>query len=285
MKKRIITGIVMAVIMIPLGFFTDTWALPVFFALMSAVSAYELMLCTKLHRNLWFAVPTYILSFLSPIAARYLGSTFFSAYAPAIIALFLLWNAAVYMFRTAHQDGKETGYESPLSSVCISSFFVLYSTAGYSFLILLNDVPKGGLFLILSVFIMSYVTDMGAYFTGMLFGKHKLIPRISPKKTVEGAVGGVVITAAAMAVYGWIINSIGPDDANILSLVVLGIVGSAVSMVGDLVMSALKRSCGVKDFGWILPGHGGILDRFDSVLAVSIITYAFTRFVYVFGEL
>jgi phosphatidate cytidylyltransferase len=115
----------------------------------------------------------------------------------------------------------------------------------------------------------------------MLFGrggKHKLIPDVSPKKTVEGSIGGIVFCMLAMVIFGLIVNAISDFHANYLMLVVGGLLASIVSQIGDLCMSVIKRTYGIKDYGKLFPGHGGMLDRFDSVIAVSIVLAVFSSF-------
>lgn len=128
----------------------------------------------------------------------------------------------------------------------------------------------------LIVFVCAWTTDSGAYFVGRFCGKHKLIPHVSPKKTVEGAVGGVITSGLCCALYLLIannINMISADGAGYIGIMILGAAASVFSQLGDLIASAIKRDCGVKDFGNILPGHGGALDRFDSVLFLSPFVY------------
>ena len=111
----------------------------------------------------------------------------------------------------------------------------------------------------------------------MLFGKHPLVPKLSPKKSVEGAIGGVFGSVLLGVVYGLIVQKYIPDIK--LAPVVFGVVclfGSVVSQIGDLAASAIKRFCNIKDYGKILPGHGGILDRFDSMILVAPILYLIT---------
>ena len=117
---------------------------------------------------------------------------------------------------------------------------------------------------------------MFAYLVGSAIGKHKLIPEISPKKTVEGAIGGIVFTALACLLYGFILEKFFALSVNYLFLAVIGVILSVVSQLGDLFASMIKREYGVKDYGNIFPGHGGIMDRFDSVLATSTILLILT---------
>lgn len=129
-----------------------------------------------------------------------------------------------------------------------------------------------GVFGVLLSFVCAWLTDTGAYFTGKFLGKHKLIPHVSPKKTVEGAIGGVVFAAVAAVIYLSIAKKCGmeySENISYLAIAILGLVTSVLSQLGDLIASAIKRDCNVKDFGNLLPGHGGLLDRFDSVLFIS----------------
>lgn len=132
------------------------------------------------------------------------------------------------------------------------------------------------------VFLFAWGTDTGAYFAGRAFGKHKLIPKVSPKKTVEGAVGGIVCSALLTCAYLWFLRNVMNishiGGASYAGVSILAVAASVLSQMGDLTASAIKRDCGVKDFGTILPGHGGIMDRFDSVAFIAPSVFYF--FVY-----
>ena len=126
---------------------------------------------------------------------------------------------------------------------------------------------ENGKYYILVAFIISMVADSGAYFAGRAFGKHKLAPVVSPKKTVEGAIGGVIANMAGMALYTFLLSRFfGFTQVNYLYAVIYGFVGAFGSMLGDLTLSVVKRQVGIKDYGNLIPGHGGILDRFDSTM-------------------
>lgn len=128
---------------------------------------------------------------------------------------------------------------------------------------------------VLWVFVIAWITDSGAYFAGVFLGKHKLVPHISPKKTVEGAIGGVIACVVAGVVYYVILVNIGGNFSwgVLISLAVMSLVGSVLSQLGDFVASCIKRDSDVKDYGSILPGHGGLMDRFDSVVFISPFVY------------
>ena len=158
---------------------------------------------------------------------------------------------------------------------------MLYILVGFVSIVYLHDFVKGGAYLYLTVFIGAWITDIFAYFCGMLFGKggkHKLIPDVSPKKTVEGSIGGIAFCVLSMVIFGIVLEACTKYEANLLVFALAGVAVSIVAQIGDLSMSVIKRTYGIKDYGKLFPGHGGILDRFDSILAVSIALMVFSRF-------
>lgn len=153
---------------------------------------------------------------------------------------------------------------------------VMLSVAFVSIYKLFTVPDTKHLFFIL-IFAFSWGADSGAYFGGTFFGKHKLAPTISPKKTVEGAafgiLGSVFVTVVVCSIYG---SALGVDIKWVI-LNICAIIFSLVGMIGDLFASLIKRSCGIKDYGNLMPGHGGVLDRFDSVLLISPLFYLILR--------
>ena len=131
--------------------------------------------------------------------------------------------------------------------------------------------------LILLPFLAAFLSDAFALFAGMLFGKHKLAPELSPKKTVEGAVGGFVGSILTLLLYGAVLQFGFQFQVSYPLLALYGAVGSAVSQIGDLSFSYIKREYGIKDYGKIFPGHGGVLDRFDSVIFCAPLMEALVR--------
>ena len=144
---------------------------------------------------------------------------------------------------------------------------------------LIHNLVIGGTYFYLLTLVGAWMTDIFAYFVGVLFGKHKLIPDVSPKKTIEGAVGGMVFCILGFVGFALLYNQFwiveGSTALPIWFMIIMGLFVSVVSQIGDLSLSLLKRKYGIKDFGKIFPGHGGVLDRCDSVLAVSIILCIF----------
>ena len=156
----------------------------------------------------------------------------------------------------------------PTSKMMQVFFGVIYVGIMLSF-VYLTRMADEGLKLVWLIFIASWICDTCAYLTGMLFGKHKLTPRLSPKKSVEGAIGGVAGAAAVGFLYGVIISL---GDAAWVSAVICA-AGAVISQFGDLTASAIKRNHDIKDYGKLIPGHGGILDRFDSVIITAPIVF------------
>lgn len=126
-----------------------------------------------------------------------------------------------------------------------------------------------GRFFIMIPFVMAFLSDTGAYFVGCAFGKHKLAPNISPKKSVEGVVGGVFGAILGMMLYGLVLQLFFSFKVNYLYAAVYGLLGSLAAVFGDLCFSVVKRQTGIKDYGNLIPGHGGALDRFDSMIVVA----------------
>lgn len=151
--------------------------------------------------------------------------------------------------------------------VCITFAGIGYICIFFEYIIkIVNNIPDGGIYVWL-VFLIAFSTDIFAYLVGRQFGKHKLMPKVSPKKTIEGSLGGIIASFVFTFIFGLVFKM--P-----LSIIfILGIFGSMIAQLGDLTASSIKRYVGIKDFGRIIPGHGGVLDRFDSVLLVSPFVY------------
>ena len=126
-----------------------------------------------------------------------------------------------------------------------------------------------GRYFIMLPFVVAFASDIGAYFAGVTLGKHKLCPVISPKKTVEGLIGGLLLAILGMVVYGLILQFGFGFKVNYFFVVIYGLIGALGGVFGDLSFSVIKRQTGIKDYGYLIPGHGGVLDRFDSVIVVA----------------
>lgn len=165
------------------------------------------------------------------------------------------------------------GYPNYKPKQIIAAFFGLFYVAVMlSHIYMIREMPAGA-FTVWLVFVCSWGCDTCAYCVGMLIGKHKMAPKLSPKKSVEGGIGGVVGAALLAVLYAFAINRFGNAQVNVLTYAIIGAAGGAVSQVGDLAASAIKRNYAIKDYGKLIPGHGGILDRFDSVIFTAPIIY------------
>ena len=267
MLKRVITSIVATAVFIPFLIFSNTWLFPAAIALCSFIGCYEMLTCIGKNKNVFFAIPISLLAAFFPLAVRYcyVNGIAFNELLKLSLAVALI--AALYVFAIAVFNNKKT----TVTDASLIYMSCLYTTAAFSAIIYLHDYIQLGNMIYLLAFICAWTTDIFAYFTGRFLGRHKLIESVSPKKTIEGAIGGIVFCVIAMIVFGIVVENIsGEFKANYLVLAISGIFISIVSQIGDLVMSVIKRNYGIKDYGKIFPGHGGILDRFDSVLAVSI---------------
>ena len=161
--------------------------------------------------------------------------------------------------------------ETNYADIAISGFGIVY-IIGFVLFIPLIYALNDGKFLIWYLAIAAWGTDTFAYSVGMRFGKHKLTP-ISPKKTIEGSIGGVIGAVIISLIYTYIINRTGSMEISYLSIAAIAIVLSILSQIGDLAASSIKRYTGIKDFGELIPGHGGMLDRIDSILFIAPFAY------------
>lgn len=279
MLTRIISGAVGVVLLVGILIFHDTLVLPIAVAAIIAVMLYELLRAVQLHKCIpilyaveWYAV---FISFLSAIGSDFSFRIFdievFSGKYVPFCCFLLTLIAAFVIFLTWLCNHKTIRYEQIFFALAV---MVLVPQAMSCMVRIDRYSEDNGLFLLVMGLCGAWIADTGAYFTGVAFGKHKLCPEISPKKTIEGLIGGIVITgivyAAAFSIYlGEFVVT------RALLTFVLGAVCAVIGTIGDLSASMVKRQIGFKDYGKIMPGHGGLMDRFDSVLFVLPTFYAF----------
>lgn len=161
--------------------------------------------------------------------------------------------------------------------VSITLLGFLYIGILFSFIPLVN-MKSGGEFLVWLIFLGSWVTDTFAYYSGKYLGKRKLCPEVSPKKTVEGSIGGFLGSTIICGLYGIIVNNYF-TEVNVIHYFLIGALCGIVGQFGDLVASSIKRYVGIKDYSNLIPGHGGILDRFDSILFNSAVVFYYLTFI------
>lgn len=183
------------------------------------------------------------------------------------VFVMLLFFMAVYVFTFPKYEARD---------IMASFFSLLYGPLMLSFIYLTRGLNYGE-YAVWMIFISSWICDTFAYLSGMLLGKHKLAPVLSPKKSIEGAIGGVIGSALVGGLFSYLaIERLYPDQNVTWIFVIITAVGAIIAQVGDLAASGIKRNEGIKDYGRLIPGHGGIMDRFDSVIFTAPMVYALT---------
>ena len=256
MKTRIIAAAVLIPVLLILVLAAPKIAAALVFGLMMAIGSYELLWCTKLVQHGRLVIYAAIMSFAVTIWS-YFGAP--HAYGVLGVLLFV-----VPLFGEMMLDHVKVRFEMIAMTVIGGLIIPYLLTALIRILIL-----KIGRYVILIPFIVAFMNDGGAYFVGMKYGKHKLAPVVSPNKTIEGMLGGIAASVMGMLIYGLILQFGFGFKVNYLLAVLYGLVGAFAGAFGDLCFSIIKRQTGIKDYGNLIPGHGGILDRFDSVMTVA----------------
>ena len=261
MKIRILAAVALLPLLLVVLLVLPEVCTAVLIGLMAAVGAYELLWGTGLVRHPRLIAYTAVMAFLVA-----LWSFFGMGYVPALLAV-LVFAALLYgevLF--SHAKLPYTNITVCLAGGLLIPFFLSALVRVHS--------GDNGRFLVLVPFVLAFLPDSGAYFAGRFFGKHKLAPVISPNKTVVGVVGGVFAGIAGMVIFCLVMQFGFGFRVNYLYAVIYGAVGAMAAVFGDLSFSAIKRQTGIKDYGNLIPGHGGILDRFDSMTIVAPLTEA-----------
>ncbi len=270
MKTRLISSAVALAIGIGVMFLIFTPVFPIFVAFLSVFATYEIMNVAKIKSKI-IIIPALVFSAIMPNYFAYRSMLPFEIPEGSVVALYVILMMSLML--KAH---KQTRFEQ----VAISLYASIFVPYAFSSAVSIRDVhityagvftKAEAVYLVLFALFCALITDSFAYFVGRKFGKHKMAPVVSPKKSIEGAVGGLVLsTAFNIAVFAgvreWIFG--GESAISFAFIAVMSVFLSAISMLGDLSASLLKRNFGVKDFGNIMPGHGGIMDRFDSCIFV-----------------
>lgn len=255
-KTRLISGIVMVLILIgTVGYGGMVW-----FGLLAVIS---LIGMSELYKVM--GIEKQLLGFVGYLAAiAYYGVLCVTGMQMTMLfILFLILVMAVYVF----------SYPKYRSEQVMTAFFGLFYVAVMLSYVYQTRMLPDGAIVVWLIFLSSWGCDTCAYCVGMLIGKHKMAPKLSPKKSVEGGIGGVVGAALLGALYALAVNQWGGANANALHYAIICGVGGMISQIGDLAASAIKRNHDIKDYGKLIPGHGGILDRFDSVIFTAPVIY------------
>lgn len=281
MKQRVITAVVLLALLAVVVWQINTPVLVLVIAFLAAVAANEIMRCAKVENTFirvvatgyaacvpFFASAKALTPWVSEaVWGKVIGAVPGVVYLIALVLVLLLAMLKGYVYTT-------------FEDVAVSVFAGALVPFGFSVFIRLRDmfqIEQFGIYLIFYGLICALATDSGAQLAGMAFGKHKMSPNISPKKTVEGAIGGLIfsliLNAVAMILYNRLAD-FKMDEFAVTVLLAACLPVSFLGMMGDLSASVLKRNFGVKDFGKIFPGHGGVMDRFDSSMFTLPVTYA-----------
>lgn len=255
MKIRIFAAMVLIPLLFVVFLFVPTVVTAVVVGLMCAGAAYELLhntgFITSKRVNVYAMLTAFAVSLWC-----YFGS-------PAIYGLL----GVMVLYALLFSEVMLTKLQIKSQEILLCAFAALVIPYMLSALLRIVMLEKGRTYIFIP-FLVAFLSDTGGYFAGMLFGKHKLCPTISPKKTVEGFVGGIFTSIAGMVIFKLLTGPL----ISVGFVVFMGIFGALGSVFGDLSMSAIKRQAGIKDYGRLIPGHGGILDRFDSVLVTAPLT-------------
>lgn len=260
MKTRIITGAALVVVLAAM-LLTPPVVLTAAIILISIIGLYEFYKAT----GMWDKKCVCTVGLLAAVAMPFLHSYVNPRYYMLMLYgfMFLLFLSMLIKHKTVS-----------VTDAAMVIFSVVYVPYFLTNLLYIREMNCGNV-LIWLPFVGAFLTDTCAYFAGVFLGKHKLCPNISPKKTIEGSLGGILGCMGACMLYGLILEKAWALDVNYLNLAILGIIMAIVSQIGDLSASIIKRKFGIKDYGKLFPGHGGILDRLDSVIMIAPIVYIF----------
>lgn len=259
MKTRIITA-VLCIPLLVIILLSDSRIIAGAIILLSLIGLSEFYRAVDLKSCVPLCIIGYAAGILIPLAS----------YMPHRISMLLVYILMLSVFGVMLRRHRSVGVKDA-ALLILSLIYIPYFLTN----ILYIREMEYGRFYIWLVFIGAFLTDSCAYFSGVFLGRHKLCPEISPKKTVEGAVGGVLGGVLFFVIYGIILKSVFALQIDFARLALLGLIASVISEIGDLTASIIKREYGIKDYGTLFPGHGGILDRCDSVILVAPAVYLF----------
>ncbi len=271
MVTRLISSAVGIVIAVLVLIFHDTYVLNASIGVISAIMIYELLNAIKCFK-------IYVISFPSILYATVLPFFITTKYSFIVTFIYIMvvFTAAIfYHNKIKYVKTFLTIASTILVSNAMSTLIMLHDYGQVAEV--LSGVKHIGFMYLIMGLCGAWLADSAAYFVGTFLGRKKLCPEISPKKTVEGFAGGILVTGLLFMLINFIYSRIVPDvTVNYFAVCVLGMLLAVIGTAGDLTASILKRQCGIKDYGNIMPGHGGLMDRFDSVLFVAPFLYAFT---------
>lgn len=290
MLTRIISAAVGIAIAITILFLHETIVLPIAIAAVTGIMLFELIRAVKLEKCIPILISAEIGGVSLPLIYHqwyitlYNEKEWYNGFIDAhnIITFGIMLMCAFVIFITWLNKHKEIQYSQIFF---VLACMILVPQAMSTIVLLQEQAGEHSVFLIIMGLCGAWIADSGAYFTGVAIGKHKLCPEISPKKTIEGFIGGIISTGVFFVIAFFIYNRLIAGNPLELSMIqyifiaVAGMVCAVIGTVGDLSASMVKRQIGFKDYGKIMPGHGGLMDRFDSVLFVLPTFYVFVKII------
>ena len=266
MKTRILSALVGIVVLFGILFCPFTWVFSVSAAALAMIAVWELLNNTGVVSRKWLTWCGMLFAGAEVLSCAYAEELYAAhpvcGWLPLILLLvYALWILLILM-------DQRFGIAKCVATKAL--LFTLYGTLGFVALARLR-LMQDGLAYVLLPLVISWMSDTGAYFSGYFFGKHKMAPIISPKKTWEGFFGGWIVSVGCSALFGVLYQSIAhvPLAVTPLQMAIVAVPLAPLSVCGDLLASKIKRQYGIKDYGNIMPGHGGVMDRFDSVLLIA----------------
>ena len=261
MKTRIISGAVIVILSaIVLGISVNyPYVMLSAIAILAAIGVYEALYATGIAKNKFITAIGMIFAALWPLS---LAGGIKVTYPSAWVVAFVLLQFALYL-----KFHKEIALEGMLGMIILP---IAISYAFYRVFTSTVRYDASPLFCIVLILCWSAIADTGAYFVGVAIGKHKMAPVISPKKSWEGLIGGMLISTLTVFGVCLLYNNLFETKVNTILIVLITPIFVLIGVLGDLTASLIKRKCGIKDFGKLIPGHGGVLDRFDSILMISV---------------
>ena len=262
MKKRILAAAVLLPLLLLVVLVLPKVFTAILFGLAAAIGAYELLRGTGLVKQPRLIVYCVVMAFVVALSCSLPYPAL--AMKSAVFVFLCLLFGELLLSRTA----------LPFNKVAITFFGGAVIPYCLTALVRMHSLEYGRFYILLP-FVIAFLSDTGAYFAGCAFGKHKLAPVISPNKTVEGVFGGVLGAIVGVVLYCVVLQTAFDFEVRYMYALIYGILGSLGAVFGDLSFSAIKRQTGIKDYGNLIPGHGGILDRFDSMIVVAPLTELF----------
>lgn len=256
MKKRVMTAAVLIPLLALVALVAPKIVAAVIWGVLLMIGVYELLYSTGLVQHPRMVLYSALMAFFTSLWSHYGANE-----GIALLGLLVFW---ILLFSELMANHVKISLE-----MIVCCFFagavVPYLLSAVIRILAMSD----GRYLIPIPFVVAFLSDGGAYFAGSMFGKHKLAPVVSPNKTVEGVIGGLVSAVVGMLIYGVIAQLAFRYKVNYGAALLYGLLGSGVGVFGDLCFSIIKRLSGIKDFGSLIPGHGGFYDRFDSMVTVA----------------